>query len=449
VTPTAVVIGAGLAGLSAALTLVAEGDGDVAVFEREERIGGHARSVMIGGYIFDEGPHILFPSDEEMREWILDLLGPELCVQRRSAYIVHERYGAWTRFPFQTHLHGLPLAFVRDCLAGLVAAAERRARGEFRPRNYDDWVRGTFGDVIADEFMLPYARKLWTVDPSTMGYAWVDRRVPTPDVARIIEGALHDNLDGEGAHREFWYPEQGGIETLPRALAATVVPVATGTALVEINLRRRKILLSTGERVRFEHLFLSLPLNSLPRYVASMPDRVREACGSLDHQGVCVVNVGVARERITDAHWLYFYEDAFPFYRASFPMNFSPGNAPPGHSSISLECAFPSGRPPDTDELAGRCVDALRRIELLPPGDEPELVHTQMIEPAYPIQGRSREASVATVRGWLDEYDVHMIGRFGEWAYLNMDEAMASGVRAARAVLEARRGRVVHRTGKA
>jgi protoporphyrinogen oxidase len=80
-----VILGAGLAGLSAAYHLKKAGEsGGWRVFERNDRVGGLARSKEVDGYLFDYGPHILFTIDEEMEALIRDLLGDNFHAQERE-----------------------------------------------------------------------------------------------------------------------------------------------------------------------------------------------------------------------------------------------------------------------------------------------------------------------------------------------------------------------------
>jgi phytoene dehydrogenase-like protein len=55
-----VVIGAGLAGLSAALRIARDG-GDVVVVERTSEIGGRAVSKRDGGFTMNLGAHAMYP----------------------------------------------------------------------------------------------------------------------------------------------------------------------------------------------------------------------------------------------------------------------------------------------------------------------------------------------------------------------------------------------------
>jgi protoporphyrinogen oxidase len=435
-----VILGAGLAGLTAAYTLQELGETDWQTYELEERVGGHARSIEVDGYVFDFGPHILFAADPEIGALVRELLGENFTAQSRQAFIYHHAFGTHTRFPFQAHLHGLPAEVVLECLSGLVKAVEGQARGEFEPRNYEEWMRGFFGDGIAERLMIPYARKVWTVEPTEMDFTWIGRRVPTPDVDRILAGALSEDVDQVGATAHFWYPQRGGIEALPRSLGERVANVQLGKKVEHLDVAARTVAFSDGERVAFDRLIYTLPLSQLASLVTDLPPTVREACAALRYQGIYCLNIGVDRPDISDKHWVYFYEHGFPFHRLSFPANFTPHNVPPGKSSISMEIAFSDVRPLDRERIVDEALDALRSAGILRPDDLVELVFAQEILPAYVIYDRDHAANVEVIRSWLAEQGILLAGRFGEWQYFNMDHAMKSGRDAARAAAATRRG---------
>jgi UDP-galactopyranose mutase len=434
-----VILGGGLAGLTAASALEDAGEAGWIVLEREARPGGHARSIVVDGYTFDFGPHILFAADPRIEALIRGLLGENLRAQERQAFIYHAQYATYTRFPFQAHLHGLPPEVVAECLAGFVRAVEARAAGRAAPTNYEEWMRLTFGDGIADRLMIPYARKLWTVEPSEMEFSWIDRRVPTPDAERIIAGAVSDDVGQVGATSNFWYPWTGGIEALPRALAARVSGLRLGKEMKRIDLRRRTIVLADGDEVSFDRLVFTLPLVGVPDWFDDLPAQVEAACRALRFQGIFNVNIGVDRPELSDKHWIYYYEDEFPFHRLSFPANFSPHNVPEGKSSVATEIAFSARRPLDRERAIADTIAGLRAADILRADDRIELVHAEEIAPAYVIYDLDHGSNVATIRQWLLEHDIWAAGRFGEWQYHNMDHAMKSGQEAAEAILAQRR----------
>jgi protoporphyrinogen oxidase len=434
-----VILGAGLAGLTAALTLQESGETDWVLLEKEERPGGHARSVEVDGFVFDYGPHILFTGDARIETLIRDLLADNLRSQERQAFIYHAAHGIYTRFPFQAHLFGLPLNVVKDCLVGLVQAVESQARDEFRPTNYEEWMRGFFGNGIADRLMIPYARKLWTIEPSAMDFSWIGQRVPTPDVERILTGALTDDVAQVGATAHFWYPWRGGIEALPRALAERIEDIQLGRELEHIDVKRRAVVLTDGERLAYDRLLLTLPLNDLPSWIPALPDDVREACLGLQYQGIFNVNMGVDRPHLSGKHWVYFYEDEFPFHRLSFPANFSPHNVPDGKSSIATEIAYSRHRPLDQDAVTQQTIAALRGAGILDGDDQVDVVHAEAIDPAYVIYDLDHARSVDRIVSWLAQRDIRVAGRFGRWEYFNMDHAMKSGQSAAESLIAERK----------
>ena len=83
-------------------------------------------------------------------------------------------------------------------------------------------------------------------------------------------------------------------------------------------------------------------------------------------------------------------------------------------------------------------IEGLRRAGILAKDDEVELVHAEEISPAYVIYDLEHRANVGEIRSWLESQRVWTAGRFGEWGYLNMDHAMASGRAAAEAILRSR-----------
>jgi protoporphyrinogen oxidase len=433
-----VILGGGLSGMTAAYTLQRAGEEHWQLYERESRVGGLARSTAIDGYLFDFGPHILFTIDAEIEVLIRDLLGDNFHAQERQAFIYHDWCGRYTRFPFQAHLHGLPVDMVTECLVGLVQAVQRQARGEFAPANYEEWMRGFFGDGIAERLMIPYARKIWTVEPSEMSFEWIGRRVPTPDFARIIAGALSDDVSQVGATASFWYPRKGAIEPLSRALGARLANVHLGRTARRIELPEKQVVFADGEVVPFERLIFSLPLCQIPELFSGVPPEVERACRALRYQGIYCINLGIGRPDISDKHWVYFYEDPFPFHRLSFPAAFSPDTVPPGKSSIATEVAFSPRRPLDRDTAVERTIDGLRRAEILRPDDPIELVHTEEILPAYVIYDLHHAGNVELIRAWLRQHCIWNVGRFGEWQYFNMDHSMRSGKTAAEQILAAR-----------
>ena len=264
---------------------------------------------------------------------------------------------------------------------------------------------------------------------------------------------MSDDVVQVGATAHFWYPKQGGIEALPRALGERVVGVQLQREVERIDIRdadRRPPGRRAG-RLRPHDLHASaLPGRLAHRRRPSA--RVRDACAALRCQGIYCLNIGIDRADVSDKHWVYFYEDEFPFHRLSFPGKLHARERAGGQElDLDGDRLLRCTRALDREGVVERATEALTKAGILRVEDRIELVHTQEILPAYVIYDLEHAANVEVIRSWLAEHGIVPAGRFGEWQYLNMDHAMKSGTEAARAVARrprhSRRGEPRGRTG--
>src|SRR3989338_9721065 len=115
-----IILGAGLAGLSAAWHLQKRGV-DCQVFEKEPEVGGLCRSKNINGFTFDTSGHLLHFKHRYAFNLINNLLRDNLVkYQRRSWIYSHQKY---IRYPFQANLYGLPSPVIKECLLGFIKAS--------------------------------------------------------------------------------------------------------------------------------------------------------------------------------------------------------------------------------------------------------------------------------------------------------------------------------------
>lgn len=85
-----VIVGAGPAGLTAALELGRLG-GDAVVFEADAVVGGISRSVVFQGCRLDIGGHRFFTKAREVEALWHEILGPDLLVRERVSRIYYRR----------------------------------------------------------------------------------------------------------------------------------------------------------------------------------------------------------------------------------------------------------------------------------------------------------------------------------------------------------------------
>jgi protoporphyrinogen oxidase len=422
-----IVLGAGLAGLSAAHHL----GGDCEVFEKEESIGGHCRTKRVEGFNFDEGAHVFFGKDDCSRQFVLNPLNQELIHHRAEIWNNYgdQRYG---RYPVQANASALPADLSTRCVLDFIEAARQPDQ---EVRNYAEWCYATLGKSFAEEFLLRYARKIWTVEPQELSTEWLGsnagKRISRPSLEQVIRGAIDPNPQELNYLTGFCYPASGGFGRIVGPLASGTTSLRLGCGVTRIEAEARRITFRGGIIRNYVAAISTIPLPALVQLIVDAPSEVRDAAGGLMWTSVRCVNLGVARPNVGHGHWVYFYDHEVPFFRVSFPSKFAPGNAPPGFSSISCEIAYSRRRPLDENEVVGRTVDALKRAGILLESDSIVLEDQIDIPYAYVVFDFERAPSLRIIHSWLEGVGIHACGRFGEWGYHWSFEAIESGRRVA------------------
>lgn len=417
------IIGAGLAGLSTAL----HHDGEALLLEASDRVGGTAQSERVDGFTFDLTGHWLHLRDPEMRALVQRLTGPDhfVEIERKSRIWSH---GVYTRYPFQSNLFGLPPQAIKACLMGAIEAAEGRPKEiqiEDEPESFADWIRFYFGEGIAEHFMIPYNARLWGVPAEEITSRWCQRFVPRPNLEQMVEGAVGCHAEGVGYNAKFLYPKDGGIQSVSEALADAVgrARIKLNTRVTRINLGARWVETADGARVHFERLINTAPLTQLIDLLAEAPDEVRAARAKLRATDTVYFNVGVKGPLGQDDHWIYVPEADWPMYRVGSFSNALPAMAPEGHGSLYVELA---DRETPPAELEARVKEGLAAMGLCQP-EQILFMHARRIPEAYVVYDFDYHSSRALIHDWLDARGLMSIGRYGDWNYSSMEDALING----------------------
>jgi len=425
-----VIVGAGLTGLSAAYHLARRGV-RAEVLEREPEVGGACRSIEGDGFSFDLTGHLLHLARPESREILASLgLLSRLRRHRRRAGVALA--GTVTPYPLQIHTYRLPAPVRRDCVLGFVQAqlaGSGEAEGE---TNFARWVLRRFGEGFARHFFFPYNRKLYCCEPEELTTEWVGRYVPRPQLADVIDGAFGLFRQPVGYNATFLYPRRGGIGCLAGALGAGLEGLRRGAAVVGLHLEARTLTLASGETVPWDVLVATLPLTHLVALTHDLPRELRAAAGRLRAVAVENLNLGVRGKAPRREHWLYVPEPHVPFYRVGIPSNHGTVT-PPGHHALSVEVSMPAGapRPPD---LEARCLAGLEELGLLNDRGAIVVRRWARIDPAYVLFDAARPAAVAALRSHFRAAGVILAGRWAEWKYSTMEDALLDGAAVARRV---------------
>ena len=258
------IVGAGLAGLSAAYHLQGI---PYKILEREREVGGLCRSYTKDGFTFDYTGHLLHFRQTAIKALVQTLLPTQLQRHARKSFIYS--HGTYTEYPFQVNTHGLPAEVVRDCLLGFIATLSNASTNQdITDRSFKQWIMDSLGEGIAKHFMVPFNEKLWQVPLDELTSEWVSWLVPKPDVKDVVNGALGIKDKAFGYNPSFLYPASGGIKVLPEAFLPSIRNLAYDSELVAIETGRRQAVFrsSRGEWTEaYERIVSTIPLPDLAR----------------------------------------------------------------------------------------------------------------------------------------------------------------------------------------
>jgi len=422
--PPVVILGGGLTGISTAVHLRSPW----VLFEREDRLGGHARTDERDGYRFDKTGHWLHLRDAGVKRMVEELLPGQMApIARRAKIFSH---GALTRFPFQANLYGLPPEVVKECLLGVIEAKVANATAGSTnddPKNFEEYCLRHFGAGISKHFMIPYNEKLWGVPPREITAAWCSRFVPLPNLEQIVAGAVGAGPPEMGYNVSFLYPRSGGIETFTRALQTRMPTdggrVHTRTSPDVVDWRRREVV-AGGERIAYRALVASIPLPELLKRMPELPHEIEGHAARLRCTTLRYVNVASRAQPPADWHWIYVPETKYPFYRVNVFSSAMPTMAPPGGASICVEMA---DRGPIGDAALRDSLIALTAAGALTSPDDVVFAERKEIQYAYVVFDDHYYAATHAIFSFLEANGIYPRGRYGAWTYNAMEDCVLAG----------------------
>lgn len=431
---TVLIIGAGIAGIGAALRLK-ELKIPYKIFEKESRPGGLCRTEEKNNFFFDYTGHLLHFKNEDFKKKIYTILDKNVEHKDRSAWIFSNN--VLTKYPFQMNLYGLPERVIVECIVKYCEALFVNEKKE--PKNYEDWIIQNFGWGIGNNFLIPYTKKMLKLDPKMLLPETGGRFVPKANLEGMIYGAITDkNKYLLGYNAQFDYPSIGGIETIIKGLTKDL-NICTSEKIATINIAEKVALTNTKKEIKFKYLISTAPIPELVKSIHSVPTEINECSSSLNWISVHDINIGI-NKKIARKHWIYFPEEMFCFYRMGFPNNFSSHVVPKGCSSIYIEISHKNGFKVNGSIYYKKCLDALIKLKLIE--SENNVVETQhlKIPYAYVIYEKDTLDKVKKIKDFLEMNRILTAGRFGGWEYFSMEDSYLDGRKSSEKIVDMMKG---------
>jgi protoporphyrinogen oxidase len=433
-----VILGSGMAAWGAFDRLTSEGVKPT-LFDKNAYPGGHTASFPNHeGFVFDDGPHISFTEIEEMQNVLADAVDGRY--ETLNARVDNWYQGVWVKHPAIAYLHALPEDLIVQILDEFIQVSTTEMPETASFANYHEWLLAAYGPTFANNFPGRYGTKYHTCGPEDMNVSWLGPRLYRPDLKEVLMGAVRPPRTEKHYIDKFRYPKKGGFEGyLHKFFAAADLNLAHRAETIDPS--SKTVTFGNGHTERYDTLISSAPLPEMIRMLPNVPADVQEAASLLSCSQSVIVNVGVARDDLSPAHWRYIYDDDMRSVRLSFPHMFSPTTCPPGHGAVQVEVYYsdkykPLDHKPEDDIKP--VIAELTTMGVLREDDDIVFSEARFIEYANVIFDLDSGPSAAKVQDYLNSLDITYCGRYGDWAYIWTDQSYLSGQRAAQRTLDAR-----------
>ena len=491
---TAILIGAGPAGLTAALEFLRRSDVHPIVLEASHDIGGISRTIRHNGNRIDIGGHRFFSKSDRVMNWWMELMPPEassdtehaLRHQNKERILKSTVQGLTpqetdlvmlvrtrkSRIYFLRRFFDYPIKLTGDTLRKLgitrtlkigVSYILARVFPRKNEKSLEDFLINRFGRQLYLTFFKSYTEKVWGVPCQEISAEWGAQRIKglslTTAVLHFLKKAFspakNQAIQQKGTEtsliEKFLYPkygpgqlwehaadqirEKGGEILLGWRVTRLLVEGNRVTAVEAVN--------DDGELRRFagDYVFSTMPVRELVNALDTpVPEVVREVSDGLQYRDFITVGLLVdhltVRERdggpLKD-NWIYVQEPDVLVGRLQIFNNWSPYLVADSTKTwIGLEyfCY-------QTDALWKMADEDLKKFAIgevekigILKGSDVSDAHVVRVPKTYPAYFGTYDR-FHLIREFLDRFgNLYLVGRNGMHKYNNQDHSMLTAMTA-------------------
>ncbi len=382
------ILGAGPAGLTFANKLKEMGETSFLVLEHEEEAGGLCRSAEVDGSPFDiGGGHFLDVRIPEVTKFLFGFM-PESewnKFDRDSRIVVGNNT---IHHPMEANIWEMDIDSQVEYLKSIAAAGCNS--GAEMPKDFVEWIFWKLGDKIAEDYMIPYNRKMFADDLNDLGTYWLDK-LPSVSFEDTLRSCLTKHAYAkQPGHAQFYYPKKFGYGEVWKRMADNISGnIEYGKTAVKLNITEKSVTAKDGSVYQAENIITTIPWLEFEEIIG-MPE---EICGMIKKLKYSSVETRYYSENMdTDAHWIYYPNDDLAYHRILVRHNFSLGSK--GYWTETRK----------------------ERISMITDDN-----FNYLNKYAYPLNTKEKPEIMKSVLEFGRENNIYGLGRWGEHQHYNSD----------------------------
>jgi protoporphyrinogen oxidase len=491
---TAVIIGAGPAGLTAAYELLTKTDIKPVIIEAEKQVGGLSKTINYKGNKIDIGGHRFFSKSKKIIDWWLQFLPLDpayegdkinlwyqnknteynqdqrkpadddkiMLVRKRKSRIFYNR----KFFDYPLRLNGKTIGNLGLLKMSRIGFSYLYAKlfPEKPELTLEQYFKNHFGNELYQTFFKDYTEKVWGVSCSKLPASWGQQRVKDLNISKVIGHAVkslfssNKSINQRGTNtsliEQFLYPHSGPGQ-MWETVAEEIIKLG-GTILLNTTVREmlgdgyNKIIsvkTTNNETAEIKNItggyfFSTMPVKELVENCKQLPvpAKVSSVAGSLEYRDFLIVGILASGLSIKDKYnvpvtdnWIYIQDKNVQAGRLQLFHNWSPFMVNhPEDSWIGVEyfCNVTDSFWQLEDKLIINSV--IKEMETIGVLNASMVKDSTVIrvKNAYPSYSGGYE-NFEIVRQYFDSIEnLFLIGRNGMHRYNNSDHSMLTAMAA-------------------
>lgn len=383
---TAVIVGAGPAGLTVAYELLEKTDIKPIIFEASGDIGGISKTVEYKGNRLDIGGHRFYSKSEKVMTWwfnILPLQGQpakdDLLLKRKTflskkigvpdpeqtdlVMLVRNRLSRIYFFKkFFNYPISLDIETVRNLgIIRIIKIGFSYIRIKFLPireeKSLEDFYINRFGNELYRIFFRDYTKKLWGAPCNQIKADWGSQRIKGLSITRAITHALKNGLAGDGRVidkntetsliNNFYYPKLGPGQIWERV--AQIIKDRGGEVYLKyeviglfaeregtIKIKIKNLTTGEIEVLSANYVFSGMPIKDLINRFDGAAPEIKKIAAGLEYRDFITVGLLLNKLKINNQTkiktlnglipdtWIYIQEPDVKMCRLQIFNNWSP-----------------------------------------------------------------------------------------------------------------------------
>lgn len=312
------VIGGGPSGLTLANSLINNGKDDVLVLERNEEAGGLCRSKNVDGSPLDiGGGHFLDVKNKRVLDFVFDFMPVD----------EWDRYTRDSRIVVNDNLIGSPIEAniwqmkLEDQVEYLKAIAVAGCNLNVEmPEKFVDWIYWKLGEKIADDYMIPYNKKMFGENLDSLGTYWLNK-LPNVSFDETLISCLERKAYGtQPGHAEFYYPKKYGYgEVWLRMAERLKDKIIYNEKAVTLDLDNKCV----NDKYEADIIINTAPWDAFDE-IKGLPENLKNNIKDLKHSSIVIDYIP---ENVNnEAQWIYYPDPSLDYHRILVRHNFCPNS---------------------------------------------------------------------------------------------------------------------------